>query len=485
MMNQDMPQEPKALWNYFNELTQIPRPSQGEKQVIEYIKKYAEDRNLSYQTDAYGNLSVLVPAKNSQSTQRIIIQGHVDMVCDARPGVKIDFFKDPIKTIREGDQLKADATTLGADNGIGVAAALAIFDELDSYPPLNLLFTVDEERGLHGASQLDSKLLEGEVLLNLDGEDFGQFFIGCAGGGSVEVEKEFPTEKIKAHALELKISNLKGGHSGCDIHLNRQSANRLLFSLIGPELLKTIQIVSIEAGKAHNIISRDGSVTFLLNGIEQDKFVQAMSGRIESIEKTLHEDDLAVEIEMNVLKEDSYSCLSKEGTKELAFFALQHPHGALEIDWSFELPVTSLSCNLAKLIYQNGKFIGLISYRFNSEDQKNTIKEKLENFYQYTKMQTNFSEGYPSWKPNWESSILKTGIDLFKKNFGEKEMCLVTAMHAGLECGVLLSKKSELDALSFGPDIRNAHSPDEYVSISSVSKFWNYFSNLLDHLARS
>ena len=202
----------QTVWHYFKALTEIPRPSQGESAVIDFLKNYADQRGLVRKSDSYGNLSILVPGKDcSNHAKRVILQGHVDMVCDARPGVHIDFKNEAIRIKVEGDYVKAEGTTLGADNGIGVAASLSVLDELDSYPPLNLLFTVDEERGLYGASAIESELLEGDILLNLDGEDFGYFFIGCAGGAEVSLQATLSVEEKEVSLFELSISNLRGG----------------------------------------------------------------------------------------------------------------------------------------------------------------------------------------------------------------------------------------------------------------------------------
>lgn len=475
----------QALWKYFENLNNIPRPSQGEQAVIEYLKTYAKERNLEMRSDSYGNLAILVPGKNcSQDAKRIILQGHVDMVCDARPGVQIDFHKDPIKTKVEGDIMKADGTTLGADNGIGVAASLAVLDELETYPPLNLLFTVDEERGLHGASAIEPDLLEGDILLNLDGEDFGYFFIGCAGGADITLETKLKTEEKRASLFELSIANLKGGHSGVDIHLNRKSANKLLFELLGNQAIQKIQFEEIQTGRAHNIIARDGMIRFFYEGPEEE-LINHINERIDMIENNLDKDDEKAEFELKQVEEQNVNLLTKEETQKLYRFITLHPHGAESIDWSFKHPVTKSSVNLAKVIYANGLLMTLTSYRFNDPFSGESLKEKLQTFYSEFSFDANFSHGYPSWAPNWESQILGKCKEVFIQSFPNEENMQVTAMHAGLECGILLDKKPSLDAISFGPDIRNAHSPDEYVSISSVEKFWSYLKLLLGNLANS
>jgi dipeptidase D len=475
----------QKLWKYFEDLTNIPRPSQGEQAVIEYLKKFAEDRGLESRIDSYGNIAIMVPGKNcSSDAKRIILQGHVDMVCDARPGVQIDFAKDPIKTKIEGDLMKAEGTTLGADNGIGVAASLAILDELDSYPPLNLLFTVDEERGLHGAAAIEPPLLEGDILLNLDGEDFGYFFIGCAGGADISLETEITTEEKEVSLFELSIANLKGGHSGVDIHLNRKSANKLLFNILGNNLIDQIQFAEIQTGRAHNIIARDGFVRFSFDGAEKD-LINHVNNQIDKIEANLDKDDEKVEFELKQIDKSMTKLCSKEETQKLYRFITLHPHGAEAIDWSFESPVTKSSVNLAKIIMVNGKLHTLTSYRFNDPFSGEQLREKLKTFYRAFNFAAQFSKGYPSWAPNWESEILDRCKSVFIESFSSEENIQVTAMHAGLECGILLDKKPELDAISFGPDIRNAHSPDEYVSISSVEKFWKYLSDLLKNLAKA
>lgn len=477
-------QETQKLWDYFIQLSQIPRPSQAEGKVIEFLEQYARERQLETRKDSYGNLSILVPGKNCAATsKRVILQGHVDMVTDARPGVQIDFHKDSIQLKVEGDKLMAQDTTLGADNGIGVVASLAVVDQLATHPPLNLLFTVDEERGLHGASELDPTLLEGEVLLNLDGEDFGYFFIGCAGGADVRLETELACEEREVELFEFSVSNLKGGHSGVDIHLNRQSANKILIECLGQEFREQIQISSIQSGKAHNIIARDGAITFALNGDEAE-FINFLNKRIDFIQASLIKDDQAAEFELKKLPPSKVKLLSSSATQKLMSFVTLHLHGAINIDWSFANPVTQSSINLAKIILKDGQLFVLSSFRFNDPVSGQKLKEKVEAFYRQFEWAPQISSGYPAWAPNWESPVLAICQQSFQEIFPDYAECTVTAMHAGLECGILLSKKPTLDAISFGPDIRNAHSPDEYVSIASVEKFWTYLIGLLQRLSQ-
>ncbi|MGB0453950.1 MAG: beta-Ala-His dipeptidase [Bacteriovoracaceae bacterium] len=466
------------LWDKFIDFTKTPRPSGYEELILDYLVNFAKERKLNFFQDEKGNLSIHYdPAGVDPKTPRVIIQNHVDMVCDARPGLEFDFKTQEIPIYRDDNWLRADGTTLGADNGIGCAAALALIDSKAKCPPLNLLFTVEEETGLFGALDLDPKLLEGEFLFNLDGEDFGQFFIGCAGGKCAEVFKMLDAEELERSYYKLEVKNFKGGHSGVDIHLGRQNA---ILYLLG--LLKNTEVLLSEAqiGKAHNIIPRDGEVFFTISG-DEEKTIDLISSRIELFHQTMNKDDLSYEVNLEKCETEKRKFLSEESSKELINFVTLFPSGVFGFESDFELPLTSLSANLAKFILKDGEVFILNSFRFNDNLQADVIESKLKALSELGGFELSIDTGYPGWKPDINNPLISLCNDVFRETF--QEVPTVLAMHAGLECGVLIAKKQGLPAISFGPDIRNAHSPDECVDINSVEQFWRLLKAVMAKLS--
>jgi dipeptidase D len=477
------PKRPEHLWRCFYQITQIPRPSGEEGLIRDYIVSIAKEKSLPYKVDQAGNIVIYLKATPGYETHpTVLIQNHLDMVCDQLPEKVINFSADPIDTFVEGEWLKAHETTLGADNGIGVAAALAvIFDESIVHPPLELLFTVDEETGLHGALNLDSNLLSAKRMLNLDSEDWGILYVGCAGGFDVEFKKEF--EFVKAHSnhvsYELEIKGLRGGHSGIEIHLQQGNAIKLLCEILNDVSDGNLQVASFRGGRAHNIIPRDARVIVNLNPSDTHKLEKSCEAAVSRWRDYLPNEDQELEIKL-VEVEKVDSALSREDSKNLLSILRLFPHGAHKYDPSTSEKLVSLSSNLALCILQKGELYILGSARFFNRQEAITLEQSFRALATSFGLEINQGSGYPSWRPQFEGELLTIVKEEYKKLTSEEAN--ITAIHAGLECGIIKDKLGEIDIVSFGPTIRGAHSPTERVFIPSVEKFWILFKNVLKSL---
>lgn len=466
------------LWDIFYDFTQLPRPSRHEEKVQIYLEKLAKDKNLESIKDSAGNIIIKVPGKGTRSEDdTILIQNHIDMVTDAIKGKTVNFQTDPIETEVKDGWLKAKGTTLGADNGIGCAAALAtIFEEELSHPPLELLFTVDEETGLNGALGLETKFLKAKKMLNLDTEEWGSLYIGCAGGIDYELNRSFKLEKDdNSYQYELLLQGLTGGHSGVDIHEQRANAIKCLNEVLKP-LKGKINIHSFNGGKAHNIIPRDASVSFsskvdlahelntILDTIE-DQFKSYLKPEDQSFEFILSEADRFNE------------SLSLESSKNLIQMINLFPHGAHAYDLASEDNLVSMSNNLAKFIFKDGNCYIQSSLRFFDREEVKRVEAQIRDLADIFDFEVNSNSEYPSWKPVRENKLLDKVINVYEGLFQQKPK--ITAIHAGLECGILRDKIGPIDVISFGPTIMGAHSPDERVEIATVDKFWQLFKEVL------
>lgn len=481
MKPQNYPQNPKDLWNIFYDFTQTPRPSKKEGKIIEYLVNLAKKEELKYIIDSAQNVIIYVPGKNGRENDKpLIIQNHIDMVTDAHHEVKIDFAKDKIQTQVVGDWLKAVGTTLGADNGIGCAAALAtIFDKDLVHPPLELLFTVDEETGLNGALGLEHKYLSGKKMLNLDTEEWGSLYIGCAGGIDYELSKDValvePNKNFTSY--KLLIEGFIGGHSGVDIHEQRGNALKFLSEYLD-EMSQSFdfEISEIRGGKAHNIIPRDAFVYLNFDNENLDQAMQVGEALKKQWLSYLPQKDQGLSFSFEVLSNSKLPVLAQEDKDSLVQYMVLFPHGAHAFDLD-DPNLVSMSNNFARFLMVNGKVYTQSSLRFFDREEVKILERQVKKLGNLFKMNVECHSEYPSWKPIRENSVLELVKDVYSELY--KEEAIVTAIHAGLECGILRDKIGPIEVVSFGPTITGAHSPDESVNIPSVEKFWNLFKSVL------
>jgi dipeptidase D len=471
------PLEPPHLWEHFYQFTQIPRPSNEEAAVRQYVIEQAEQDNHKWRMDEVGNLVVWVMASPGlEGRPTVVIQNHLDMVTVKTGDKEHDFHTQPLTLeVRDG-WLKADRTTLGADNGIGCAAALAVMtDKSVVHPPLELLFTVDEETGLGGASNFDASMLSSKRMLNLDTEDWNELYIGCAGGGGWEFTRSFDTvpAETACEYWSVSIKGLGGGHSGIQIHEQLGNAIKLLAQFLHG--VDDAQLASLNAGVAHNVIPREGDVIFACPaGMRHD-----LSNALEKLKDQwlayLPSADQALTLELQGAEPEAV--LSAEISRGVIQFLTLFPHGAQSYNLKQPADLVDLSINLANVRLSRGELFVESSYRFFNEEQSVPLQQSVMALADLFDMKMEQSVGYPGWQPDFRSPLLANATALHNEMFGFDPA--VKAIHAGLECGILKSKKPDLDILSFGPSIRGAHSPTERVQIDTVPPFWQFLTALL------
>lgn len=473
--------EPTLIWKFFHEITQIPRPSKKEEKVIEYLKAFGEEYGLESKVDKVGNVLICKPATKSYEKKDILIfHAHMDMVCEKNKTTSHNFDTDPIKTFIDGDWVKAEGTTLGADNGIGMAMMLAVLASDDlQHPPLECLFTVDEETGLTGAFALDDKLLKGKKMINLDSEDDGEIFVGCAGGIDTVSKLPFSMEKSpeKYFAFRVAVNGLMGGHSGDDIDKGRANANKILNRYLWNVNQKMdLRINEFNGGNLRNAIAREASalvavpfaqketVRVMLNQFIAD--VEAEFGEIETkFKMDLESDDMPAEV------------MDKKSSDALLNLLYACPHGVIAM--SQVVPgLVETSTNLASVKMQaDNSILITTSQRSSTDSAKYDVAYQVEAVMILAGATSTHGEGYPGWKPNMKSEILKIAQDSYFKLFGQEPK--VRAIHAGLECGLFLKKYPYLDMISIGPQMYGVHSPDERLSISSTQDCWKWLVDIL------
>lgn len=476
--------EPTALWEIFYQITQIPRPSKKEEQISAFLRDFASQHHLKCQADKVGNLLISKSASKGYEHQpTVILQAHMDMVCEKNANTQHDFDKDPIQAYIDGDWIRARGTTLGADNGIGMALMLAVLSSNElQHPALECLFTVDEETGLTGAFALSNDLLSGKVLINLDSEDDGEIFIGCAGG--IGTKANFPL-KMEAtpdgqFAFRVKVSGLTGGHSGGDIHLGLANAIKLLDRYLWKlNRQMEVRLAEIKGGNLHNAIPREAealvvvpysqkeTIRVLLNIFIAD--VQEAYGNLEpKVEITLNSEALPAQV------------MEKDLSDRLLNALYACPHGVKAMSRDIE-GLVETSTNLASVKMIDGKLIEVnTSQRSSSEIAKSDIAAQVLSVFELAKAEVIQSDGYPGWQPNLKSDILQVAKQTYQHLFAEEAK--VKAIHAGLECGLFLEKYPHLDMISIGPQMYGVHSPDERLSISSTQKSWKWLVAILSQL---
>jgi len=473
--------EPREVWRYFEEILEIPRPSKKEEKIIAYLLKFAEKHGLEYRKDSVGNVLISKPAgKGMESVPTVILQAHVDMVCEKNSDVDHDFISDPIKAGIDGGWITAEGTTLGADDSIGVAAAMAVLaSDTIKHGPLECFFTVDEESGMTGALALQPGFLKGRILLNLDSEDEGELFIGCAGG--MDTIARFPLRKKrvpKTHkAVRIFVGGLKGGHSGDEIHKGLGNSNKILNRFLwNADRQFSISISTIDGGNLRNAIPREASAVLTMDKQDVELLQVYFESFVLMLKKELStvEPDFVMEMSPAELPEFSFR---KKFQRRLMQAVYAVPHGV--IAWSRDIHgLVETSTNLASVKMTEDEYIEVVtSQRSSVESAKRDIADRVEALFSLAGAEVVHSEGYPGWKPDTSSRILAVTRTAYKELFSTEPQ--VKAIHAGLECGLFLEKYPDLDMVSFGPTIKGAHSPDERIEIASVKKFWDLLLRIL------
>ncbi|MDR3118064.1 MAG: aminoacyl-histidine dipeptidase [Mediterranea sp.] len=476
--------KPTNVFHYFAEISKIPRPSKKEEKIIAYLKAFGERHNLETLVDEAGNVLIKKPATpGKENLKTVVLQSHVDMVCEKNSDVRHDFLKDPIEIVVDGEWMKANGTTLGADNGIGVAAELAVLTAGDiEHGPVECLFTVDEETGLTGAFALKPGFMNGDILLNLDSEDEGEIFIGCSGG--MDSVAEFTYKEVDVPAgyffFRVGVRGLRGGHSGCDIHLGLGNANKILNRFLS-RTAKEYDLYLCEIGGGHlrNAIPREAyavcAVPFEAKEsirVDLNIFIADMGNELGKVEPDM---ELTMESETARAK-----AVDRDTTARLLKTLYAIPHGVYAM--SPDIPgLVETSNNLASVKMKEGNVIRIETSQRSSvlssrDDMANTVRAAME----LGGAKVSFGNGYPGWKPDPDSEILKIAVASYKKLFGTDAK--IKAIHAGLECGLFLEKYPSLDMISFGPTLQGVHSPDERMFIPTVDKFWRHLLDILANI---
>ncbi len=475
--------EPKDLWDHFDRILTIPRRSKHEDEITAHVIAIAEKAGLEHEIDAAGNVVVRKPAaEGHENAVTTILQSHLDMVTEKNSDVTHDFTKDPITPVRDGDYLTADGTTLGADNGIGVAAMLAVLEDKQLvHGPLEFAFTIDEETGLTGAAQLNGEMLKGRQLLNLDSEEEGSVYVGCAGGG--ESFLSYPVQREVSAAgwtgLDVSMVGLKGGHSGGEIHLQRGNAVKLLARcLLVARSECGFRLVSFSGGNAHNAIPRESFARLAVNSGDAEKLTVAIQGEFASVKAEYSVADPDMQIVVTAC--DAPDAWTEDTTGGLLRLVSAVPHGVESM--SLDIPgLVETSTNLATLKEDSDAVVLGLSSRSSVASALEAQRLHIRSIGELAGASVEEDEAYPGWKPNLDSRVLAVVRKVHKEVLGVEPE--VTAIHAGLECGIIGEKIPGIDMVSIGPQIEFPHSPDERVKVDSVGEFYNLLKATLEALA--
>ncbi|MFO7524579.1 MAG: aminoacyl-histidine dipeptidase [Ignavibacteriaceae bacterium] len=475
--------KPELLWNHFEEICKYPRPSKKEEKIAAHIVSVGERLGLETTKDKFGSILIRKPATPGfENRKTVVLQSHIDMVCEKNRGVEHDFDNDPIQPYIDGEWVKAKGTTLGADNGIGVAAALSVLESKDiQHGPIEALFTLDEETGLTGANSLKKNWLKADILINMDSEEEGSIYIGCSGGLNTRASFKVKPEKTPKNnlAFELNVTGLKGGHSGLEINIGRANAVKLLIRLLySYGKTNEYRIASIEGGNKHNAIPREAFAKVVIPKKDEKtfkKFVKKFNATVKE-EYVSAEPDLKVGLD-KVKNVEKVFNLKLQKNLINALYAV--PHGVIKM--SPDIPdLVETSTNLA-VVTTEGKHVNVVTTQRSSVASEITdIRDMVSSAFELAGAELMYNDGYPGWKPDMNSEILK----VFKKSFSDlygKEP-EIKAIHAGLECGIIKEKYPDMDMISFGPTMFGVHSPDEKLKIDTVPKFWDQLVKALENI---
>jgi dipeptidase D len=472
--------EPKAVWENFYKLTQVPRPSKKEEKIQAFMVDFGKGLGLVTEKDSVGNVLIRKPATPGMENRKgIILQGHLDMVPQKNSGTTHDFEKDPIDAWIDGEWVRARGTTLGADNGIGVASAMAVLAAKDLiHGPIEAIFTCDEETGMTGAIGLQPKWLKGDILLNMDSEEEGELYVGCAGGinGNIEFEYDEVIVPEDVQPFKITISGLKGGHSGLDINLGRGNANKLLIRFLKYATRELdVRLADINGGGMRNAIPREAFCIVLV----QDEDTEQLKKAVKKYESIFQSELGAVEPTLSFTIEDTEmpkSMIEERVQDDLIDSVYACPNGVIRMSDGMAGMVET-STNLSTVKSQKGVIFVKCLLRSSVESAKDDLVEQVDSVFALGGAMVSFDGGYPGWKPNMDSQILKQMKDIYQNKFGKTPAVL--GIHAGLECGILGAVYPNWDMISFGPTMRSPHSPDERVNVPSVQKFWDFLVEVL------
>ncbi|ALM50210.1 aminoacyl-histidine dipeptidase [Flavobacterium psychrophilum] len=475
--------EPKALWNKFADLNAVPRPSKKEERVIAFMKDFGKQLGLETIEDEVGNVIIKKPAtKGMENRKTIVMQSHLDMVHQKNAATVFDFDTQGIDMYMDGDWVRAKGTTLGADNGLGVATIMAILESTDiPHPAIEALFTIDEETGMTGAMGLKGGLLDGEILLNLDTEEDDEIDIGCAGGVDVTATRDYHEEDVPENSVgyTITVNGLNGGHSGMDIDKGLGNANKIMNRLLFDSFENFgLQIAEINGGSLRNAIPRESVATVIISEIFDEAFVFDMLEVINDIkaEYKTTEPNLAITIEKGELPAKVMELGVQEGLIRAMYAALNGVY-RMSADMA---DLVETSNNIARVIVKDGTIhVGCLT-RSSVESSKFDLANSLRSTFELIGCEVTFGGSYPGWTPNVNSPILEVLKEIYEKQNGTKPA--VVACHAGLECGILGTNYPDMDMISFGPTIKGAHSPDERASIKSAQKYWKFVLEILENI---
>ena len=475
--------EPKVLWNKFADLNAVPRPSKKEERVIEFMKNFGTSLGLETFEDEIRNVIIRKPATKGMETRKtIVLQGHLDMVHQKNNDTNFDFDTQGIDMYIDGDWVRARGTTLGADNGLGVAAIMAILESKDiPHPAIDALFTIDEETGMTGALNLKGGILKGEILLNMDTEEDDEIDIGCAGGVDVTATRSYKEEETPENSVgyTITVKGLKGGHSGMDIHKGLGNANKIMNRLLfdGFENFG-LQITEITGGSLRNAIPRESVAKVIVAGMYDEAFAFDMQEVINDIkfEFKTTEPNLTIEI----VKGDLPNKVMELGVQEGLIRSIYAAHNGVYRMSADMADLVETSNNISKVVVKQGTITIQNLTRSSVESSKYDLANALRSSYELFGCEVEFGGNYPGWTPNVKSEILDVLVDVYEKQNGTKPN--VVACHAGLECGILGTNYPGMDMISFGPTIHGAHSPDERASIRSSQKFWKFYLEILANI---
>ena len=477
--------KPAGVFRYFEEICQVPRPSKKEEKIVAYLKQFAESHGFDYKVDEVGNVLIKKGATPGYENRKtVVLQSHVDMVCEKNNDVTHDFMNDPIRTVIDGDWLRAEGTTLGADNGIGVATELAVLtDDTLEHGPIECLFTIDEETGLTGAFALKEGFMNGDILLNLDSEDEGELFIGCAGGVDSVGELHYEEVAVPADyfACKIAVKGLKGGHSGGDIHLGRANANKILTRFLSQAMARYPQLLisEIDGGNLRNAIAREAHAVVALPEAHKHDLradLNVFAAQVQA-EYAVVDPDMTLIMESEPLPAKA---IDPDTARRLVQLLYATPHGVYAM--SQDIPgLVETSTNLASVKMKPGQIIKIeTSQRSSTASAKEDMAAMVRTVFEMAGAKVSHGDGYPGWKPNPHSEILEVTAESYKRLFGVEAK--VKAIHAGLECGLFLDKYPHLDMISFGPTLQGVHSPDERMLIPTVQKFWDHLVDILKQI---
>ena len=472
--------EPQIIWKNFSKLNAVPRPSKKEEKVIAFIKEFGENLGLETTVDEVGNVIIKKPATPGMENRKsIVMQSHLDMVCQKNNDVNFDFETQGIQMEVDGDWVKAKGTTLGADNGLGVATIMSVLESSDiPHPDLEALFTIDEETGMTGALGLKPGQLTGQILLNLDTEEDDEIDIGCAGGIDVTVTQNYPTEASNGQIVRIEVKGLQGGHSGMDIHKGFGNANIIMGRILYKALEnQNVQLVSIDGGSLRNAIPRESVA--LISVRNAGEFIENVTN---GIKKEILEEFASVEAHLQINIENSTSsdkALSVDDSKKIILVLKSLHNGVYRMSPDVQDLVES-SNNVARVELKEGGLKILNLSRSSVDSSKDSVAEQLKSVSELAGMKVEFSGSYPGWKPKPGSEIVQVLEKIYTEKFAEKPH--VVACHAGLECGIIGANYPEMEMVSYGPTIRGAHSPDEKANISSTQKFWSFTKDILANI---